>query len=93
MKITVFQQDKQIKIIFKQGTSTWLSVNSERSRRIDTSTWLSIDKADDFLLTLDRFLKKSTMDITVLKKANLKFVNVSILTERIIRAIIAGLRF
>ena len=127
MKITVFQQDKQIKIIFKQGTSTWLSVNlfeslsapqslerPERSRRIDNYV---IDKADDFLLTLDRvvkirqrrqrrqlkksnfyypvdrFLKKSTMDITVLKKANLKFVNVSILTERIIRAIIAGLEF
>ena len=78
MKITVFQQDKQIKITFQQGNV------------VDNYV---IDKADDFLLTLDRFLKKSTMDITVLKKANLKFVNVSILTERIIRAIIAGLRF
>lgn len=78
MKITVSQQDKLIKIIFKQDNV------------VDNYV---IDKSDEFLASLDRFIKKRKIDITVLKKANLKFVGTGILTERIIRVIMKGLSF
>jgi len=78
MEIIISNQDKKILVDFCQ------------SKLVDKFV---IDKSDSFLSVLDRFFKKRKMKIAVFQKADLKFVNVSILTERIIRAIIAGLRF
>lgn len=76
MKITVSQKDRKILVTFKSG------------KAVDN---YAIDKADSFINALDKFLKKRKLNIAVLKKADLKFANVGMLTERIIRAIIAGL--
>lgn len=84
MKITVSQKDlpaqagKKILITFEGGKSVDKFV---------------IDKADKFLLVFDRFLKKRKMKIESLQKADLEFENTGVLTERIIKATIIGLRF
>ena len=78
MNIIVSQQNKKILITFKSGNV------------VDN---YAIDKADSFVNVLDRFVKKRKMKLAVLKKANLEFVNTGILTERVIRSIITGLRF
>lgn len=78
MKIIVSQQKKRIKITLQQGNI------------VDNYV---IDKADEFLLCIDKFCKRYKIDIRVFKKASLEFINVSMLTGRVIRAIIAGLRF
>jgi len=78
MNIIVSQQNKKILITFKSGNV------------VDN---YAIDKADSFVNVLDRFVKKRKMKLAVLKKANLEFVNTGILTERVIRSIIIGLRF
>ncbi len=78
MKIIVSQQNKKLLINFKSG------------KLVDN---YAIDKADGFLNVLDRFIKKRKMKLVVLKKADLEFVNVGMLTERVIRAIMLGLRF
>ena len=95
MNIVVSQKDKKLLIEFYSDAPL------RAGRSPDFS--VGVDKADEFLASLDRFLKKRKMDIKVLspfgrspvggKKAGLEFVNVSILTERIIRAIIVGLHF
>ena len=69
MRIIVSQKGKKLIIAF------------ENKRVVDNYV---IDKADEFLVSLDRFLKKRKMDITVLspfggspvggKKAGLEFV-------------------
>lgn len=96
MKIIVSQQNKKILITFS----------------------LRINKADDFLMALDRvvklwqrrqrrhlqgkpkfyhpvdkFIRKHKIKAESLKNTNLKFVNVGMLTERIIRSIMKGLSF
>ena len=71
MNIVVSQKDKKLLIEFYSDAPL------RAGRSPDFS--VGVDKADEFLATLDRFLKKRKMDITVLKKADLKFINVSIL--------------
>lgn len=78
MKVVVSQQDKKISVAFQHGNVVETHV---------------IDKADDFISAIDKFLKRHNNLRSSVLNADLKFVNVSILTERIIRAIIAGLRF
>lgn len=85
MRVTVSQQDlpagrhgKKISIEFKRGNG------------VDNYV---IDKADEFISAVDKFLKRHNNLKSPVLNADLKFVNVSILTERIIRATIAGLRF
>lgn len=78
MRITVSQQDKKIVIKFYHG------------KIVDN---YKVDKAEDFLLVVDKFFEKRDNQKSSIVKADLKFANVSVLTERIIRAIIAGLRF
>ena len=78
MRIIVSQNDKRLDIEFHQG------------KFVDKFV---IGKADDFLGALDRFIRKRRIRIESLQKAGLKFVNVGVLTERVIRAIISGLRF
>jgi len=96
MKIIVSQQNKKLIIEFKHGkvvdkylldkaeefllaldTSTQLSVNPERSRRID------------------KFLRRRNIrPISHIGPiGHIEFENTGVLTERIIRSIIAGLRF
>lgn len=77
MKIVISQQGKQIKITLKQGNI------------VDN---YAVDKADEFLLALDRFLKKRRIR-SIGHIGHIKFENTGVLTERIIRAIIIGLRF
>ena len=85
MKIIVSQQDKKILIEFYDGSG------------VDPSTSLRINKSEDFLLVLDKFLNKSRIRpigrIGPIGPIKIKFQNTSILTERVIRAIIAGLKF
>lgn len=78
MRVTISQQGKKILVTFKQD---------------DTVDNYLIGKSDGFLLALDKFTKKRKMKIESLKKADLKFENTGMLTERVVRAIIAGLRF
>lgn len=77
MKIIVSQNNKKIIIAFKSG------------KVVDNYV---IDKADEFLLALDRFLKKRKIR-PIGHIGHIKFENTGVLTERIIRAIIVGLRF
>ncbi len=78
MKITISQQGKKLLVSFKSG------------KVVDN---YAIDKADGFLNVLDKFLKKSDNLKSAVAKASFEFVNVGVLTERIIRSIIIGLRF
>ena len=78
MKITVTQKYKKLLVSFKSGNV------------VDN---YAIDKADEFLAAIDKFIKRRKMHIKVLKKTDLKFVNTGILTERVIRSIMLGLRF
>lgn len=78
MKIIISQRDKKLLITFQQG---------------DAVDSYYVDKADGFLDVLDRFIKKRKMNLTLLKKSQLKFENVGLLTERVIRAIMLGLGF
>lgn len=78
MKIIVSQKDKRIKITFKQG---------------DASDNHTVSKAEDFLAAVDKFSKRRRIELAIFKKADLRFVNVGLLTERVIRAIVNGLRF
>ena len=78
MRITVFQQDKKILIEF----------NDKNLKEV-----FIVDKADEFLACIDKFVKKSKINLKSLKKANLVFDSVGLLTERTIRAIMLGLSF
>ena len=53
---------------------------------------IGIDKSEDFLACVDKFLKKRDNLKNTVAKADLEFIGTGMLTERIIRAIIAGLR-
>lgn len=77
MKIIISQQGKKILITFKNG------------KAVDK---YQVDKADEFLLCVDKFLKRRKIGIEVFKKAGLEFINVGLLTERVVKAIIVGLR-
>jgi len=78
MKIIISQQGKKI------------SVNFIRKDVVDKFV---IDKAEDFLGVVDRFIRKSRIGLVSLRKADLEFENTGMLTERVIRAIILGLSF
>lgn len=84
MKIIVSQQnlpasrqDKKIIIEFQQ-----------RGKLVDKCR---IDKADDFLVRIDKFLRKRNNLKNAFSKTEFKFLNVGMLTERIVKAIIKGL--
>lgn len=85
MKITVSQQnlptnrqEKKLLVIFQQNGN------------VDN---YHLDKADDFLSVVDKFLKRRNNSLASVFNAGLDFISVSMLTERIIKAIITGLRF
>ncbi|MBI4919711.1 hypothetical protein HY838_00175 [Candidatus Azambacteria bacterium] len=78
MKIIVSGKNKKIAIEFHRG------------KVVDKYI---IDKADDFLSVVDKFVKKSKIGLKSLEKVDLVFENVGLLTERVIRAIMTGLSF
>ncbi len=78
MKIIVSQKEKKLEIIFEGG------------KVVDKYT---IDKAEEFLGVVDRFIRKSRIKLRSFNKVRLEFHNTGLLTERIIRAIILGLCF
>lgn len=81
MKIVVSQQDKKLNVKFCQG------------KLVDKH---EIDKAEDFLVAVDKFFKKRKIRPTGLIRGqigHIEFENTGILTERVIKAIIMGLRF
>jgi len=78
MKIIVSQQDKKI------------SVNFIHKDVVDKFV---IDKAEDFLGVVDRFIRKSRIKLISFNKVRLGFYNTGLLTERVVRAIILGLSF
>ena len=77
-KIIVSQTDKKIFVIFEHG------------KIVDK---YAIDKAENFLACVDKFLMKYYISSNVWKNVKLEFHNTGILTERVIRAIIGGLGF
>ena len=79
VKIIVSQRDRKIGVIFKQ------------KGLVDKYV---IDRADDFLNALDRFRKKGKngrKGRSGVKGVRLEIRQASILTERIIRAILQGI--
>jgi len=78
LKIKIIQKDKKLLVTFESG------------KLVDKFT---IAKAEDFLGVVDRFIKKRKIDLVSLRKADLKFENTGILTERVTRAIMLGLCF
>lgn len=83
MKIIVSQQDKKILITFESG------------KLVDKFV---VDKAEGFINVIDKFFRKrrikSIGQIRPIRQiGHIRFENTGILTERIIKAIIAGLRF
>lgn len=95
MKIIVSQQNKKIEIIFSVHTPIpgILPSPSANSSIPGIRCKYTISKAEDFLLAIDRFIKKRKIKVESLKKTGLRFENTGILTERIIRSIILGLKF
>ncbi len=78
MKIIISQQGKKLSVTF-------------RDEKLEES--FVIDKAEEFLAAIDSFIKRRKIGLATLKKANLRFDNVGLLTERTIRAIMLGLGF
>jgi len=90
MKIIVSQQNKKLLITF-EPPQPLLTKEGKKGRLIVDN--YSIAKADGFLLVIDKFIKRRKIGLATLKKANLRFDNVGLLTERTIRAIMLGLGF
>ena len=85
MKIIVSQQDKKISVDFIYK---------------DIVDKYVIDRAEEFLVCIDKFLRKRIIADRhgllrgfTQKNLTLKFENTGVLTERIIRAIMLGFRF
>ena len=83
MKIIISQQNKKILITLKSG------------KIVDKYL---LDKAEEFLTVIDKFFRKCR--IRKIRRigqigpiGHIEFENTGVLTERIIRSIIAGLRF
>ncbi len=93
MKITISQQDKKILIKF-----FYSDARHRRGRSPDLDSdgtvgvCVGVDRAEDFLLVVDKFLKKHKIR-PIGQIGHIEFKNTGLLTERIIKAIIAGLRF
>ena len=78
MKIIVSKQGKKILVEFRRGKA----VDKYR-----------IDKADDFLAAIDRFFRKRKIR-TMGQMGPIRLIGpIGVLTERIIRSIMFGLRF
>lgn len=78
MKIIISQQNKKTSVSFIHK---------------DIVDKFVINKAEEFLAAVDRFIKKRKLNVDFLKKAELEFYGTGILTERVVRSIILGLRF
>jgi hypothetical protein len=79
-----------MKIIVSQQQNKKITIEFHYGGVVET---YSIDRAEDFLVIVDKFLKKSNNELTIIKNTELEFVNTGVLTERIIRSIIVGLNF
>lgn len=90
MRITVSQQGKKLLIEFNYHPKTLLDKEGKKGRLVVDK--YIIDKSDGFLLTVDRFLKKNNIS-RIGQIRHIEFINTGLLTERVIRAIIRGLRF
>ncbi len=77
MKIIVSQQDKKISVSFIHK---------------DVVDKFVIAKAEDFLGVVDRFVKKRKISF-IGQTGRIEFKNTGILTERVVRAIMLGLKF
>jgi hypothetical protein len=91
MKIIVSQQNKKLITEFYLPKPLLLKEGKRREEREVYK--YTIDRAEDFLVAVDTFLKKSNNELTSIKNAELEFIDVGVLTERIIRSIIVGLNF
>ncbi len=80
MRIIVSQQGKKLSVVFENG------------KVVDKYT---IDKAEEFLVCVDKLLKKHhTVKISDFRDVKLEFEGrVGMLTERVVRAIMLGLCF
>jgi len=78
VRIIISQQDKKLIAEFHHG------------KIVDKYI---IDKAEEFLGAVDRFIRKSRIKLKFFNKVRLEFHDTGILTERVIRAIILGLSF
>ena len=87
MKIIISQQHKKLLIEFYSDAPT----RSVGGRSPDLS--VGVDKADGFINALDRFSKKHKIKSIGQIGSIRRIGPMGVLTERIIRAIIAGLSF
>ncbi len=80
MKITVSQKEKKLSITF-------------RDKKFEES--FIVDKAEDFLVCVDKLIKKYKISSIsqIGRIGHIEFHNTGLLTERIIRSIILGLSF
>ncbi|MDP3004076.1 MAG: hypothetical protein Q8N43_01005 [Candidatus Azambacteria bacterium] len=80
MRVIVSQQGKKLLIIFQQNKFTDAFV---------------VDKAEEFLTALDSFIKKRKISpISLIGQiGHIEFKNTGMLTERVVRAIMLGLKF
>ncbi len=101
MKITVSQQGKKIIIEFQTGKTIPGILPSPSAPPAGGSipgirrNKYTIDKAEEFLVCVDKLLKKHhTVKISDFRDARLEFEGrVGMLTERVVRAIMLGLCF
>lgn len=78
MKIIIFQQGKEVRVEFHYDG------------KIET---YNLERAEDFLVAIDKFIKKRHTGLDILKNADLEFTDTGLLTERIVRSIMTGLQF
>lgn len=78
MRIIISQEGKKLNIEFKNGST------------VDKYT---VDKAEEFLVCLDKLFKKRNNVQQKLRIQDLQFENTGLLTERVVRAIMLGICF
>ncbi|MDP2638632.1 MAG: hypothetical protein Q8P06_00455 [Candidatus Azambacteria bacterium] len=104
MKITVSQQDPPatLSLARRAGPPATLSLARRAGKKLlvafrqgKTVNNYRIDKAEDFLICIDKFIRKRKIGLVgfIGQIGHIEFHHTGLLTERIIRAIILGFSF
>jgi len=89
MRIIVSQQGKKILITLGSERVAAHKVGEPRPEKSGRVDKFIVDKAEDFLTVVDKFLRRRNIG----RIGRIEFENTGILTERVIRSIMLGLRF
>jgi len=90
MKIVISQKNPSAPHKYAGQKGKKIFVEFHHGKRVEK---YAIDKADEFLACVDKFIGKSKIGVKALKNAGLELNNLGLLTERTIRAIMLGLSF